>query len=123
MTINLILDVARSFGLLLLMVAGTGSAGKLYASDMLFEHAGPLTSGEIQHFLSGMKESVPLDESTLTCLHREAETRAKTRGDPDTLDPYNVDLMPAGQWEQLDRAGKRIILTQVIINQALFECL
>ena len=81
---------------------------------------GPLTSEEIQEFTSSMKESIG-DEVT-DCLSKEAAVRAAKIGDPETLDPTTVELLPVNQWAALDKSGKRLILTQVVINQAIPFC-
>ena len=81
---------------------------------------GPLTSNEIQYFTSNMQES--LSDEVADCLAEEATARASTIGDPETLAPTKVDLLPVDQWGALDKSGKRLILTQVVINQAIPLC-
>ena len=48
--------------------------------------------------------------------------RARDAGDPETLDPANVEFLTAETWDALDAFGKRLILTQAIITEALFLC-
>ena len=81
---------------------------------------GPLTINEIQYFASNMQES--LGDAVAECLAEEATVRASKIGDPEKLDPNKVELLPVDQWSALDKSGKRLILTQVIINQAILLC-
>jgi hypothetical protein len=82
---------------------------------------GPLTINEIQYFTSNMQES--LGDAVAECLAEEATVRASKIGDPEKLDPNKVELLPVDQWSALDKSGKRLILTQVIINQAIPLCI
>ena len=86
----------------------------------LFDTTGPLTSEEIHHFIANMKT---LSNEQSECMVREAESRAKNAGDPEELNPFTVNLLPVDEWSNLNRVGKRIVLTQVIINQAIITCL
>jgi len=79
-----------------------------------------LTSEEIQEFTANMKES--LGDEVTECLSKEAAVRAAKLGDPETLDPTTVELLPVDQWGTLDKSGNRLILTQVVINQAIPHC-
>lgn len=81
---------------------------------------GQLTINEIQYFASKMQES--LGDAVTECLTEEATVRASKTGDPEKLDPNKVELLPVDQWGTLDKSGKRPILTQVIINQAIPLC-
>tara|TARA_B110000116_G_C16470240_1_gene417801 strand:+ start:87 stop:623 length:537 start_codon:yes stop_codon:yes gene_type:complete len=81
---------------------------------------GPLTGKEIQYLTSTMKESI--GDEVAECLLKEATVRASTLGDPETLDPTTVELLPVDQWSILDKSGKRMILTQVVLNQAIPLC-
>ena len=81
---------------------------------------GPLTSAEIEYFTSELKES-PDDEAE-KCIVEEAKLRASKVGDPETLDPATVEILPVNRWRHLDKHGKRLILTQVILNQAILHC-
>jgi len=84
------------------------------------ENSGPLTSAEIQYFTSNMKESVSPEQ--IACISKEAAVRAAKLGDPETLDPTQVELLPVDGWSLLDKPGKRLLLTQVVINQTLPLC-
>jgi hypothetical protein len=68
-----------------------------------------------------MQES--LGDAVAECLAEEATVRASKIGDPEKLDPNKVELLPVDQWSALDKSGKRLILTQVIINQAIPLCI
>ncbi len=83
--------------------------------------SGPLSSEEIQAFVSQMNES--LGDEVAKCFLKEVTDRASKIGDPETLDPTTVELLPVEQWRALDdKHGKRLILTQVIFNQAIPLC-
>lgn len=101
---------------------GDSSTGST-ASVPDFDSNGPINHEEITYFLSSMHESVPLTEKQQTCLWRTAEERASLVGDPQTLAPTKVDLLPVKEWQRLGKSDKRLILTQVIVNQAILICL
>ena len=91
------------------------------ASDILSSSAnGPLTQDELQSFAEGM--SAELGDGVAACLLKEATRNAEKAGDPQTLDPANVALLPADNWAELTRENKRIILTQIVFNQAIPSC-
>ena len=91
------------------------------ASDILSSSAsGPLTQDELQSFAEGM--SAELGDEVAACLLKEATRNAEKAGDPQTLNPANVALLPADNWAELTRDNKRIILTQVVFNQAIPSC-
>jgi|GEM_PF-1943705 len=81
---------------------------------------GSLSSDEIQFFASKMRES--LGDDIADCMIKEASFRASQLGDPETLDPTTVELLPADGWDDLDKPSKRLILTQVVFNQTLKPC-
>ena len=56
------------------------------------------------------------------CIRSEVTRLAQLAGDPETLDPASMEYLSAETWNLLDAFGKRIILTQAITTQALFEC-
>lgn len=95
--------------------------------DALFEpnpfriNNGPLSSDEIHYFTSKFKD--PITVEIAECVAKEAEVRALEIGDPETLDPTKVELLPAERWSELDKPGKRLILTQVVINQVSRLCI
>lgn len=93
------------------------------SSKSVFDADGSITDDEILYFLSGMKEALSLTEEQEQCFFREVKERAEKLGDPDTLEPTSVDLLPVNEWQGLDKAGKRLILTQVIVSQANQPCL
>lgn len=88
-----------------------------------FDSKGAINHAEITYFLSNLHESVFLNEAQQACLWRTAEERASIVGDPQTLDPRKVELLPIDEWTRLGKSDKRLILTQVIVNQAILICL
>jgi hypothetical protein len=80
---------------------------------------GPLTNEEIQTFASEMES---LGDKVTDCLVKEAIVNASRIGDPEKLDPSTVELLPVDHWDELDKSGKRLILTQVVISQAIPLC-
>ena len=85
------------------------------------EASGPLTLQEIQaRFIDDM--DVPLTPERRQCVLDQVEQLAHRAGDPETLDPASVELLPAANWHQLDAFGKRLILAQAITTKALFVC-
>ena len=96
-------------------------ANRVDYSGFNFDATGPLTLAEIQaNFLALMEE--PLKGEQRECVLRVVEERARAAGDPETLDPTTVEFLPAEQWNQLDRFGRRMILAQAIITGAFFVC-
>jgi hypothetical protein len=85
-----------------------------------FDATGPITLAEFEVFFANMER--PLGEEQEKCVLKEVETRSRAIGDPETLDPTTVALLPAEQWQLLDQFGKRLILMQVISTEALFIC-
>ncbi len=112
-----------SAGVLLvaLLSAGDCSSKELSLDVQAFDADGPLTREEIQYFLFNMKG--PLSEEQEECLLKEAEARAKKVGDPEVLDPTAVELLPMDEWSFLGKFGRRLVLTQVIMNQAVLRCI
>lgn len=100
---------------------GIYQANRIDYSVFVFDATGPLTLGEIQsNFLSFMDE--PLSEERRECVYRELADRARAAGDPETLNPATVELLPTGEWDRLDPDGKRLILAQAITTKAFFVC-
>ena len=100
---------------------GVYQASRIDYSAFVFDATGPLTLDEIEaNFLRLMDE--PLSEEKRECVYGELEDRARAAGDPETLDPATVELLPAGEWDRLDPYGKRLILTQAITTKAFFTC-
>ena len=56
------------------------------------------------------------------CVMQELNTRTAMAGDPDTLDPSSVALLPVAQWHDLDHQAKRVILGQAIVTKVLLVC-
>ncbi len=79
---------------------------ELVRSSPFEVNSGPLSREEIQSFASEMKESV--GDEVAQCLSTEATARAAKLGDPETLDPSTVELLPVDQWSALDKFGKRL---------------
>lgn len=97
---------------------------QLYRADysgLVLDATGPLTLAEVQaNFLDRMDG--PLTAEQKECIYREVAERARAAGDPETLDPATLELLPAEEWDRLDAFGKRLILTQVITTKSLFVC-
>jgi hypothetical protein len=87
----------------------------------VFDATGQLTLAEVEaNFLSRLEQDI--SERQWECVRREVEERARAAGDPETLDPSTVEMLPADQWQDLDAFGKRLVLSQVITTKAFFEC-
>ena len=95
--------------------------------DLDIDATGPLTAEEIQAAVEGIEKSLgspdaPLRNERRECMRREVERLARVAGDPETLDPASMEYLSAETWNLLDAFGKRIILTQAITTQAMFDC-
>jgi len=100
---------------------GVYQASRVDYAAFIFDATGPLTLAEVQsNFFVFMDE--PLEGERKECVFREVEARARAAGDPETLDPATVELLPVDHWDRLDPDGKRIILTQAITTKAFFVC-
>jgi hypothetical protein len=110
--------------LALLCSACDSSLDKLIQPSLFDSNNGPLTKEEIQEFASNMTSNMreSIGDEVAECLLKEAIARSAKLGDPETLDPISVELLPVNQWEALDKFGKRLILTQVLFNQAIPLC-
>ena len=106
--------------LLLLCVGCDSSLPGWFRSSPFGTSSGALTEEEIRKFTSNISET--MGEEIAMCLAKQAMARAEQIGDPQTLNPDTVALLPVEQWDSLDRSGKRLILTQVVINQAIPVC-
>lgn len=88
----------------------------------IFDATGPLTWAEIEaNSVSRME--LDMSAERRACLRREVESLARTAGDPETLDPASMEFVPEQGWAHLGAAGRRLILTQAIVTEALFDCL
>lgn len=103
-----------------LCIACDSSLEEFFQTSPFEVNNGPLTNDEIQYFTSNMGDS--LSENVAKCLSHEATILASKIGDPEMLDPNTVELLPVDQWSELNKFGKRLILTQVVINQAILPC-
>ncbi len=106
-------------GLAALCSACDSSVGDLFERSP-FDARGPLTAAEIDAFGAKLAASVGADVAA--CIKKEAVIRAAQAGDPQTLNPLTVDMLPAKDWSGLDTHAKRVILTQVMFNQATAIC-
>ena len=89
--------------------------------DQDLDASGPLTLDEVQlRFIDPMDDTLTSEQKT--CVLGEVARRARMAGDPETLDPANVEFLSAGSWSQLDSFGKRLILAQAITTKAFFVC-
>ncbi len=87
----------------------------------IFDRTGPLTLEEVRvNFIDRMDEE--LIGPRRDCVLGEIEKRVSAAGDPETLDPSSVEMLPTENWGSLDAEGKRLILSQVITTKAFFEC-
>lgn len=85
------------------------------------EAAGPLTVAEVRALIIDRMDA-PSSDGEMECVLREAEDRVRAAGDPETLDPSTVELLPTGNWDRLDAFGRRLVLAQVIATKASFVC-
>ena len=81
---------------------------------------GPITDAEIAALTDGMEAEVGADIAS--CIVEDAKVRAAALGAPEQLNPQEVDLLPVEQWAALEPDYQRLILTQVVINQAIPGC-
>jgi len=81
---------------------------------------GPLTVDEIQAAIDRLGETLAEDQRE--CVRGEVEKGAHDAGDPETLDPENVEFLTAETWTELDGFSKRLFLTVAITTKALFVC-
>ena len=84
---------------------------------------GPLTPDEVQAAVDRLGESLTEDQKN--CILAETQRRARTAGNPETLDQASVEFLhavSAETWNALDGFGKRIILMQAITSKAVFDC-
>ena len=89
---------------------------------MDFQATGPLTLTEIEQNYLSLREK-PIPAARRDCVIREIKTRARAAGDPETLDPATVDLLPGEHWYLLDPPDRRILLMQAITTGASFACI
>jgi hypothetical protein len=81
---------------------------------------GPLTAGEIQAAMDRLGEKLP--ENQRECVREELERRAHDAGDPELLDPANVNVLTAETWNKLDAFSKRLFLSAALETEAMFAC-
>ena len=81
---------------------------------------GPLTDDELEAAIDRLGETVTGEQRV--CVQGEVKRRAKAAGDPETLDPASVELLPAGAWDDMDAFARRLFLAQAITTKALFAC-
>jgi hypothetical protein len=82
---------------------------------------GPLTLEEVQTNLMDQMDE-PFQEIRRECVYREIEERAQAAGDPETLDPATIELLPSEHWESVGAFGRRLVLAQAILTKAMFVC-
>jgi hypothetical protein len=81
---------------------------------------GPLTRDEIEAAIERLGDILAGDQRE--CVREQVEERARNAGDPELLDPSNVEFLTAETWNELDAFGKRLIFMQAIMTIALFDC-
>lgn len=95
-------------------------ASRVVDTNYVFGATGPLTVAEVRaNFIDRLEFE---DDEELACVLREVEKRAAAAGDPETLDPSTVEMLPEKHWNLLDADDKRLILSQAIVTKASFEC-
>ncbi len=89
--------------------------------SMDFDAAGPLMREEFEtQYIDRLGDA--LTPSQRECVLRASEKRAVTAGDPETVDPASVAFLSPETWNDLDAFGRRLILGQAIVTEALFDC-
>ena len=102
-------------GTVLLLGACDGSVQSVFGKQ-----SGPITEQEIAELTDGLAAEVGAEVAS--CIVEGAKVRAAVVGDPEQLNPQEVDLLPVEQWAALEPNYRRIILTQVVVNQAIPDC-
>lgn len=83
---------------------------------------GPLTMRELQVNIPQELDAM-YTESMRTCFMATVEDLASSAGDPETLDPSTVTLLPKdGSWQELTKFYRRNLLAQSIISEAGVIC-
>lgn len=83
---------------------------------------GPLTMRELQVNIPQELDAM-YTESMRTCFLETVEDLARSAGDPETLDPSTVTLLPKdGSWQELTKFHRRNLLAQSIISEAGVIC-
>ena len=88
--------------------------------DLDVDATGPLTPGEIQAAMDRLGEKLP--ENQRACVREELVRRAHDAGDPELLDPANVNFLTAETWNKLDAFSKRLFLSAALETEAMFAC-
>jgi hypothetical protein len=91
------------------------------AEGFVLDAKGPLTLAEVRANIIDRMD-MPFEGARKECAFREIAQRAPEAGDPETLDPATVELLPAEQWNDIGAFGRRLVLAQVIATKALFVC-
>jgi hypothetical protein len=89
--------------------------------DFVLHAKGPLTLEEVQTNLMDQMDE-PFHEIRRECVYREIKERAQAAGDPETLDPATIELLPSEHWESVGAFGRRLVLAQAILTKAMFVC-
>ena len=87
----------------------------------ILDARGPLTLEEVRANLLNQTDET-FQESRRECIYREIEERAQAAGDPETLDPATIELVPSEHWGSVGAFGRRLVLAQAILTKALFVC-
>ena len=84
--------------------------------------SGSLTMPELQVNIP-QELDAEYTESMRTCFLATVEDLASSAGDPESLDPSSVTLLPTdGSWQELTKFHKRNLLAQAIISEAGVLC-
>jgi len=87
----------------------------------MLDAKGPLTLEEVRANLLNQTDET-FQESRRECIYREIEERAQAAGDPESLDPATIELLPSEHWGSVGAFGRRLVLAQAILTKALFVC-
>jgi hypothetical protein len=88
---------------------------------MDFDATGPLTVTEVRNLMID-RMAEPLSDEQRACVLREVEERARAAGDPETLDPAAVELLPAENRDRVDASGRRLVLARATATKAFLVC-
>jgi len=86
-----------------------------------FDDAGPLTVREVESNLLSNVDPEFIEERR-ACVLEEIREQAQAAGDPERLDPSEIEILPKDGWRDVGVFGRRLILAQAIVTKASFVC-
>ena len=100
-----------------------GPAGEpLFTIDP--DATGPLTFEELRMNFAALEN--PLSERGRRCVKRKIERRAEELGDPASYQPEEYDYHGGNtsnaEWQAFDNRVQRVLLAQVVVTYAIFDC-